>query len=374
MALAFSIVLLALASLQFFSTQSILLWKITIACTEFGHWIVLLPLVFLFMSKRRAVRAALALTALLFLLPSARMLLGRSALQEELAGSFGNSHLPEESLSLSRLWTGSWKARKTVPKTIDFRKDANIRLGMDAYLPSQASQASQARVPWVLVLHGGGWSSGDREQLSDLNSVLAQLGIAAFEIDYRLSPQWHWPAQREDAKDAVQYIKAHAAELNIDPSRWAVLGRSAGGQIAEALAFQLHDPTLKGLVSFYAPSDMNFVYKWGREDDILESRQLVRDFMGGTPSQLPDLYNDASPIDFVTKDSPPVLMFHGPHDPMVWVENSRRLDAKLKSVGAQSLLVEIPWATHGFDFNLFGPGGQISTYSITFFLMRVFGL
>jgi len=169
----------------------------------------------------------------------------------------------------------------------------------------------------------------------------------------------------------IAYLKAQAVELGVDPESFVLLGRSAGGHIAETVAFSRPDPAIRGWIAFYAPADIHYAYRFGRKDDILKSLQVVRDFMGGTPQERPSQYDSASAIQFVNRKTVPTLFFHGPPDPLVWNLQSQRLSDRLEEAGVPHLLVEPPWATHAFDYNFNGPGGQLSAYAVDYFLSVV---
>jgi acetyl esterase/lipase len=222
--------------------------------------------------------------------------------------------------------------------------------------------------PCVIVIHGGGWEDGAPGQFPALNAYLAARGYAVADIEYRLAPRWTWPAQREDVLDAMDYLTHHAAKLGIDPQRFVLLGRSAGGQIAEAVAYGAHRPAIRGCIAFYAPADMNYAYEFGRADDILNSLQLLRHYLGGTPAEARGNYDSASGILLANHESPPTLLLHGQRDELVWFRQSQRLSARLDELGVPHLFVQLPWATHAFDYNFSGPGGQISTYAVDAFL------
>ena len=104
---------------------------------------------------------------------------------------------------------------------------------------------------------------------------------------------------------------------------------------------------------------------------MLSSLNLPRDFLGGDPEEVPDAYRSSSAIALANPQSPPTLLLHGSRDELVWVLQSRRLHAHLQKIGAQSHFLELPWATHAFDFNPHGPGGQISTWAVEGFLRRI---
>jgi acetyl esterase/lipase len=225
--------------------------------------------------------------------------------------------------------------------------------------------------PCVIVIHGGGWDDGNRDQIPQFNNWLARSGHAVAAISYRLAPGATWPAQRDDVREAIAFVKAHASEWGVDPSRLVILGRSAGGQIAEASAYAANDPSIRGVVALYAPADMRFAYTFSREDDVIRSPSLMRKFLGGTPEQAGEAYDSASAILLVGPGTPPTLQIHGTIDTMVWHRQSERLAARLSEAGVPNLLVSMPWATHALEFNLSGPSGQLSLYAISWFIAGV---
>jgi acetyl esterase/lipase len=225
--------------------------------------------------------------------------------------------------------------------------------------------------PCVIVIHGGGWDNGDRDQIPQFNNWLARSGYAVAAISYRLAPGAIWPSQRDDVRAAIAFVKQHAAGWGVDPSRLVILGRSAGGQIAEATAYALNDPAIRGVIALYAPADMRFAYKFSREDDVIKSPSLMRKFLGGTPEEAGANYDSASSILFVGPGTPPTLQIHGNIDTLVWHRQSERLAAKLSEAGVPNLLVSMPWATHALEFNLSGPSGQLSLFAIDWFLAGV---
>jgi acetyl esterase/lipase len=225
--------------------------------------------------------------------------------------------------------------------------------------------------PCVIVIHGGGWDDGDRDQIPQFNNWLARSGYAVAAISYRLAPGAIWPAQRDDVRAAIAFVKTHASAWGVDPSRLVILGRSAGGQIAEATAYATNDPAIRGVIALYAPADMKFAYKFSREDDVIKSPTLMRKFLGGTPEEAGPAYDSASSILLVGPRTPPTLQIHGNIDTLVWHRQSERLAGRLSEAGVPNLLVSMPWATHALEFNLSGPSGQLSLFAVGWFLAGV---
>jgi acetyl esterase/lipase len=221
------------------------------------------------------------------------------------------------------------------------------------------------------VVHGGSWSSGDSRQLPELNSYLATKGYNVASINYRMAPKWQTPAPVEDVSNAIKYLTAHAEELHIDTDNFVLLGRSAGGQIALLAAYTLHNKNIKAVIDFYGPADMVWGYSIPSNPLIMDSRKVMGDYVGGSYAQVPKKYFDSSPVEFVDKQSPPTLIIHGDNDVLVSPEHSRRLNLKLQQNGIKHFWLKLPWATHGFDANLNGPGGQLSTYTVLQFLKTI---
>lgn len=239
-------------------------------------------------------------------------------------------------------------------------------LTLDFY-PSQRT----GKRPCVVVIHGGSWSSGDSRQLPELNSRLARAGYAVAAINYRLAPRYQNPVQVEDVQEALGYLRAHGQELEIDTTAFVLLGRSAGAQIALLAAYTLKDPGIKGVIDFYGPADMVWGYSIPANPLIMDSRKVMSDYLGGRYEAVPSHYYNSSPIEFVHPSSPPTLLIHGKQDVLVAYEHSVRLNRKLADSGVQHFLLTLPWATHGFDYTLKGPGGQLSTWCVERFLKEV---
>jgi acetyl esterase/lipase len=225
--------------------------------------------------------------------------------------------------------------------------------------------------PCIIVVHGGSWSSGDSRQLPDLNSRLAKEGYHVAAVNYRLAPRYRHPAPVEDVRAVLGYLRQNADKFSIDTGAFILLGRSAGAQIALLAAYTLQDPGLKGVISYYGPADMVWGYSVPSNPLIMDSRKVMSDYLGGPYEAVPQNYISSSPIEFVTRRSVPTLLIHGQQDVLVAYEHSVRLDKKLADSGVKHFLLTLPWATHGFDYSLNGPGGQLSTYCVEKFLWEI---
>ena len=234
------------------------------------------------------------------------------------------------------------------------------------------SRDADAPEPIIVIVHGGAWRSSSKAELPALNCYLAQEHYAVASIDYRNAPEWPFPAAVEDVFQAIAYLKANASALHLDPTRMVVIGRSAGGQVALSAAYAGREPAIRGVVDYYGPADLVRGYEKPTRRWVLDSRKVLEDYLGGTPSQKPEVYAAASPINFVNAATPPTLLIHGRLDPLVWPEQSERLAARLKEAGRPYFHLYLPWATHGCDANLSGPSGQLSLYALDRFLAYAF--
>jgi len=369
-----AIVFCAAAALTVVQAPIIPLFMVALVVTEFGHWLFIVPLVLAFLPSPRTplnhIATALGLISSMLLISSAiRANAVARRLPEELAHAFPQPTTGGAELPMPYSWKKLWFAPKVEPVSVeeyDYAVHANEILHLLFYRSSELHSA-----PCVIVIHGGSWINGTAVEGATLNHYLARRGFAVASIEYRFAPRWTWPAQRDDVMDAIDYLKKHATELGIDPRRFVLLGRSAGGQIAEAVAYGAHDPAIRGCITFYSPADMHYAYEYARADDILNSLQLVKQYLGGTPTEARANYDSASSILLAQRDSPPTLLIHGQRDELVWFRQSERLSARLDSLGTSHYFVRLPWATHVFDLNFNGPGGQISTYAVEAFLRSV---
>jgi acetyl esterase/lipase len=191
-------------------------------------------------------------------------------------------------------------------------------------------------------------------------------------MDYRLAPKSPFPAARDDVLSAIAYLKVYASELNIDPTRIALIGRSAGAQLALLSAYTAHEPSIRGVVSLYGPSDLRFGYENPGPAKVSDTRAAIEAYLGGAPgSDTNKTYYAASPVNFVTPASPPSLLVHGERDPIISFNHASRLEERLLQAGVKHLVVRLPWATHACDKSFGGPCGQIVTYSVERFLDSV---
>jgi acetyl esterase/lipase len=175
-------------------------------------------------------------------------------------------------------------------------------LMLDFYPPPGRSFA-----PCVIVIHGGGWTGGDRKDGGtnrSLNYWLARHGYAVASIDYRLAPKSTWPAQRDDVLAAVAFLHAQAPSLNIDPGRMVLLGLSAGGQIAATTGYSADDSSIRGVIIFYAPADFRLSWDASADPNWRDHQPFLQMFLGGTPETASAAYDSASATRLVNARTP----------------------------------------------------------------------
>jgi acetyl esterase/lipase len=235
----------------------------------------------------------------------------------------------------------------------------------------------------VIVIHGGSWSRGAKSDFATYDRWLAAAGRVVFDVEYRLANSTQrFPAQIADIKCAIAWVRNHAARYDVDPERIALLGRSAGGQLALLAAYTAGDSThlpgscnnhgtgVRAVISFYGPTDLAWDYTHPGRPDVIDTTHSLENYLGGSPTSAPQAYAAASPVEHVGAQSPPTLFLHGGHDQLVLSENVERIIPKLEAARVPFTYIYLPWANHGFDFNFDGWGSQIAQAEISKFLDR----
>ncbi len=250
-----------------------------------------------------------------------------------------------------------------VTRGMPFATPEGVPLTLDVYRP-----AASGRYPTVVQIYGGAWQRGAPGDDSTFATYLAARGFVVFAIDYRHAPTWQWPAQIEDVRAALAWIGEHGGEHDADTSRMALIGRSAGAQLAMVAAYEDDAPPISAVVSYYGPVDLADGYRNPPRPDPIDVRSIEELFLGGTPDTQPDRYRQASPITYAGSQLPPSLLIYGSRDHVVLPRFGAMLDQRLRAAGAISVFLEIPWAEHAFDAITNGPSGQLSLYYTEQFL------
>jgi len=238
------------------------------------------------------------------------------------------------------------------PPTLTLKRDVNYAtvdgqsLSMDVVTPN----VGKGPFPAVLCIHGGGWSSGHKKDMVGCAYMLGQLGFVTTSIDYRLAPQAHFPAQVEDAKAAVRYMRSHAKELDIDPNRIGVVGSSAGGHLALFLGTTDKLPSdtsqsrvssaVAAVVSLAGPTSLSLPLP-------PDSEKIVERFIGKSRTENPELFEKASPAHYLTATAAPILMIHGSKDELVPYNQATTMLAACRKTGVEAELITIADGGHG---------------------------
>ena len=235
---------------------------------------------------------------------------------------------------------------------------------LDIYRPPYTHKP----IPGVIVIHGERWPGGVARELVALNGYLAARDYLVIGMNNPLLAGRDFTMAQEDILSTVTYVKTHASELGLDPTQLALMGRSVAGHLPLLVAYTAHDPAIRGVIAFYAPSDFAHWYAQARSGDDTSTRATLGEYLGGSGEPSLDLLDSASPIRYVRGGVPPTLLVHGLRDRVVPPDQSELLSARLEQADVQHMLVRLPWATHGCDMNFGGPCGQITTYAVERFL------
>lgn len=248
-------------------------------------------------------------------------------------------------------------------KDILFATPAGVPLKMEVYQPQEVG-----KYPAVVVIYGGAWQRGNPSADPEFNQYIANQGYTVFAIDYRHAPQYRFPAQLDDVRTALNFIRKHAAEYEADPERMVLFGRSAGAHLAMLAAYQPDAPPIRAVVSYYGPVNLPEGYKEPPRPDPINVRAVLKAFIGGSLEELPNQYQIASPIAYLTRPLPPTLLVYGSRDHLVEARFGRQMYKRLRQSGNTAVFLEIPWAEHAFDAVFSGVSNQLALYNTERFL------
>lgn len=218
---------------------------------------------------------------------------------------------------------------------------------LDIYHP-----AGPGPFPAVVVVHGGGWQFGDRKNLADASRYLAQNGLAAFAIDYRLAAVGKnytpYPAAVEDVRASIRWVRTHAADYNVDPSKIGLLGSSSGAHLVSLVGMEGKGPLdqgdrVKAIVSWSGPQDVVELYQDGPS-----RAQVAVDKFTGCRDGLPaceSIFKEISPITYVDSSDPPLFFANGRNE-LVPIAGALEMDEALADAGVSHKLVQVPGSFH----------------------------
>lgn len=268
--------------------------------------------------------------------------------------------------------------------TVEYCRPEGAPLAMDLYMPALDGRRRTGPAPVALYVHGGGpWggrkTNGAGATLANsagalfgpLRQKLNGRGFVVASIDYRLPPGTPWPAQIEDTKCAVRFLRAHAADLGIDPARIGVWGSSGGGVLASLLGLTgtessldvgqyLDQPSrVQAVVDMFGPPDLNAL---GDPGPFFQF--VLQATFGGSA----EVRRAASPMTYVAPGAPPFLILQGTEDPLDRTHQSQAFLQALRSAGVSADLVSVSGAGHGLNFADERPSaGQLTADVVDFF-------
>ena len=240
-------------------------------------------------------------------------------------------------------------AEPTVIRDVVFGEPDGYKLTLDIYQPDGPGPH-----PVVVCSHGGGGLGGTKEGYQVMGPMLARNGYAAVSINYRLAPQFPYPAAFDDSQRAIRWVRAHAKEYGFNPKRVAALGDSAGGHLVGLIGVrgETRDKSDKELSRYSSRPDAvvgNYgAYELVRMWDIEMAHKPLTGWLGGEPKGREKLYKETSPASMVTSKAPPFLILHGDKDMVNPEEQSHLLHDALRAKGVDSTLVIIPGGGHGW--------------------------
>lgn len=307
---------------------------------------------------------------------------------------------------LSYPWIVVWRDDSEIPWQQDVRIGQHAETGdsllADLWLPASPDNRSGLG---IIFLHGSGWHYADKDfGTRHFFRHLAGQGHLIADLAYTLAPNTDLFGMVADVKRAIDWMKKHAQELGISANHLVLMGGSAGGHLALLAGYTPNHPkfdppditgdtSVCGVVSYYGPPDLRAQFDRFNElpgltgktrverlfMTLLESRfgfeplpvhSLLPKFLGGTPLEVPELYDLGSPSNHIGEHCPPTLLLQGAHDFSGAAPEVRRLYTRLKDAGCTAFLLELPDTDHGFDLYHpeWSPAAQAATYFTERFL------
>jgi len=236
-------------------------------------------------------------------------------------------------------------------KEVEFGKGGDTTLHMDIARPAERTKP----LPCIVVIHGGGWRGGNYKVHDQQILDFAKQGYVSATVQYRLVPTGRWPAQIEDVKCAVRYLRANADKYGIDKIRFGAIGFSAGAHLSMLLGTMDQKDGLEGtggnpeqsskvqaVVSYFGPTDL------ARKDFPAIVNDMIYEFLGGMPDEKGDTYKAASPVTHIDKDDAPILHFQGTKDVLVPYNQAYLLTDAMTKAGLGGRVEMLLGANHGW--------------------------
>lgn len=224
-------------------------------------------------------------------------------------------------------------------KEVVYKKINSRKLHLDAYCNN-----ANKRNPALIILHGGGWKSGNKSQMETFAIEMASKGYSCFNIEFRLSPEAIYPAAIFDVKKAIQYIRKNAGKFNVDPNKIAVLGCSSGGQMAALTGttngnknFEENGTNNKVSSNVQAIINIDGILAFKHPESI--EGKVAALWLGGSYEEKPTVWQQASPLNHTDSNTPPILFinssiprFHAGRNDMIEIMNKYGIYNEVKTI------------------------------------------
>jgi acetyl esterase/lipase len=234
---------------------------------------------------------------------------------------------------------------------VEYCTAAGQKLHIDIARPAKLEKPA----PCILFIHGGAWRGGDKALHIPQTFEAARRGYVSATVQYRFCPKHTFPAQIEDVKCAVRYLRANAEKYQLDPKRIGAIGYSAGAHLSMLLGTMGEADGLEGeggyadqksqvqaVVAYFGPTEL------AAEDFPDVSKGLLKDFLGGLPADVPEQYKRASPVTYATKGDAPLLIFQGTKDRLVPHTQAFKMTHALTAAGVPGRVELLVGADHGW--------------------------
>ena len=285
------IVINAIALLLVIFIHKSWLYNLVLVCSLIGLILSLLPLIQLNAANKRFVNEIEAVLGTDYLHTIAQDV---------------RSQLRPRPFVIVDVFRGIPRQQVRIQRGIIFASPDRVDLKLNVYQPLPTG-----KYPALVIIYGGAWREGTPDDYENFSCYMAAQGYSVIAIDYRHAPEYKFPAQLEDVQTALQYIQDRADELEVDTERMAMMGRSAGGHLATLAAYQQEKISFRAIVSYYGPTNLIEGYYDPPFPNPINTHTVLHDFLGGTPSELLELYQKASPSNHVRSSLPPSLLVYG---------------------------------------------------------------
>jgi acetyl esterase/lipase len=252
---------------------------------------------------------------------------------------------------------------------VDFGLVGGVALRADVWHPPvDAPDAASGGRTAVVYVHGGAFAAGGLGMRPQLFESLADGGTVVIDVEYRLTPPPRWADAPADVLCALAWLRGAAGGLGVDPARVVVMGESAGGSLALVAGYSAGSDLLApscageplvpaGIIAIAPAADLAGI--WADRTLVVEGRPFPEAYIGGTPAEYPDRYDQAEPYRLIREGLPPTLVVTGANDHLVLPMRVTSLAGRLIAGGVDCRLVVVPFADHGFDGPPNGFGAQV---------------